>query len=242
MKINSTFTAILLALAFSASAYADLFTGETFTLSINASPGDLSSFEDITPSIGPFTIDGIPVDLGPSVFNPNVNIEVIGIEDVITNRNSIVTIFMVGVDGLGALANPIADGTLAANGSPFEIAFMDLGDFNGGTDGLFPILATNPNFVVNDSSAVVFGTDGNAGGLPFDFSSTSPDPITGFSGAGFGSDISTLDLNTVNSTIWTAGAEFAGWGVQFDITSLPEPGSLTILGLASLVLISRRRR
>lgn len=226
----------------SGPAQAALFLGETFTLSLNVSDANQTSFEDVTPSIGPFTVDGTSVDAGASLFDPNVRIEVTATENELSPTNSLVTIFIVGVDSNGDLANPIADGSTAASGDPFNISFLDLGAFNGGTDGLAP--SSNPfgpDYIVNDSVVVVVGTDGNTAGVSFQFSSSAPDPISGFGGANLGGDLSTLDLNTVLPTAWDPGSEFAGMAVQFDISAVPEPSSVAFLGI-SMIGISRIRR
>lgn len=239
---------LLLVLAIPANtANADLFANETFTMSINSAPADESSYEDWMPSNGPFTfVSGSEVNIGTSLFDADVDIFLSTDETVVDAVTSTIDIRMFGRDNnTSDFANPLGDGSLAQNGEVFTIPFVDLGVFNGGSDLLTPamILPNQTGYVINAGFVGILNGAGELGGTnsPGIFSS-SPDGISTSVGFNLGSDLSILDLNTVNSGIWTQPGEMVGWSVQFSVTVVPEPGTAAIIGLMGLGIVCTRRR
>lgn len=236
MHLKLVFATLIAALAaIQTPAKAALFLGETVSVSLNYSSATVTSFEDAMASVGPFTIDGVAVNNGVSQFNPNVTMFVTATETVVSPVNSIVEITIVGRDATGALANPIAAGSLAQDATPFTIAWFDMGAYNGGTDGLFPSSSGLGSFVINSAEYILQQTDGNAfGSFTFNVDNPPPAPITGFGGVNFGGDIAAFQFEP--------GIGYAGATLRFDITAVvPEPSSAALL-LGGMCFLRRRRR
>jgi len=218
-------------------------TGDTFGVSINVSPDDDSSFEDIVPTIGPHTFANGTINLGPSNFDSSVDVILFMDETVVSPFTSEITISLFGQDAAGNLTNPVADGSLAENGAAFSTIWFDLGVFNGGTDVLTPTGPAGPGYTIDSAFVGFFNAAGELGGsFTPDFFSDSPVGISTSVGFGAGPDVATTDLNSLNAGIWATPGEFVGWQAEFTVTAVPEPTSASFLLFGVIGLVGIRRR
>ena len=182
--------------------------------------------------------DGSNTVLGTSAFGNAGDTLNLFESSTVTGDTIDISISVIAFDSTGALTNWFADGSTAPDGSPFQLAFLDLADFNGGTDKLDPTFSgtTKTAYQIDSAGFFFVGTGGGLfgpGGNPFDWADTSDATgLSGSAGVNFGSDISTAAF---------AGQEFAGYQVDFTVTVIPEPATA---GFALLMLgaVATRRR
>lgn len=241
MNRCATALAVVLTLFTSTSAMADP-TGDTYSFGLTAFDvnGGGGTFL-VTPTV--VTFGSGPHTIGPSIFgNPGDFMVLNEIVNVIDADTTQYILDFESFDAAGVRTNLIADGSLAATGLPFQLSFVDIGAFNGGTDRLDPEFIPTPpfsgDFVVDAAEFFFIGTGGGLfgpGGNPFNFTLETSDPgsIAGGGGVNFGGDIATATFT---------GEEFAGWRVQFTVTAIPEPAAVGILAMAGLIGFGYRRR
>lgn len=216
-------------------ANADVFTGDSVTVSLNFWDGT-NAFEDASPNgFETVTVGGAPVTV-QSVFDPTVTLSFSVVETQIAPGDCIYEVIVEGTDALGNRANPIADGTLSAAGLPFTNAFVDVGVFNGGTDGFDPI--TTYQLVASASGILDTAGDDTLGFGAVNPQSANPAPLTFWGGGNFGADISTLNFSSIDPTF--PNGEFAGFNLAIRVV-VPEPATAT-LGIFVLGMVGLKRR
>lgn len=229
-------------------ASAEFFTGETFNICLNYAPADINvAFVDANPNLAATFNSGGRQSLGVSLFNPAVEIFVEMREIVISPTNSRVIIQIAGFDALGNFANPIADGSLAVNNQPFTVAAVDLGIFNAAGDTLAPSLSPFPTQWSIDPNGFIglISTQSQAAGFPIDNNNTYSSPPAGIAIAeafNFNADVATVNMSTLNPPLFDRGGELAGWVLDFNVTSVPEPSAASLAVLAVVGFFGWRRR
>ncbi len=232
MQIASRIFLSLCFLFAARQSQAALFLNETFNISLGYSSAAFNVFEGANTTLNVTFADGASTNLGASAFNPAVNIVVDTFETVLTPTSSTIQIQILGDLG-GVLANPLSPTTLASDGTPFTNSFVDLGAFNAAGDELSPSAGPFPsNWQVTGGVFGIVSTSGDVGILTLDpaldvFSSP-PDGIAVSGGFDFGGNLATLDMSTVSAAAFPNGGQFAGWIVQMDVTSVPEPSCASV--------------
>ncbi len=238
---RATALALIFTLFTSTSAMADP-TGDTYSFALTAFDvnGGGGSFL-VAPTV--LTFGSGPHTVGPSAFgNPGDTMTVTETINMIDLDTNLYIIDFAAFDSNGDRTSLVADGSVSGSGLPFQIATVDIGAFNGGTDRLDPEFIPTPpfsgDFVIDSAGYFFRGTGGGLfgpGGNPFDFALETSDPssIGGAGAVNFGGDISSVTFS---------GEELSGWQVRFTITAVPEPGAFGFLAVAGLVGLGYRRR